>query len=263
MASRTTEWRRRKFGKLLDKRGRNSNDLREDRVSLVGAVVAQLLAQGFATHHGLKTYGQRVGTEREGELKARLTLAMTAGDSAETMAMIEALNHECLKAECGNDRPVWVAPSDAVMNEIRKILSCRFNPDCMALAAAHIGRLNYITRTLKLRGRGYSKLTPCRESSSVNYWKAIDGMNRKTASYWQNTRKVEFMAAMEWLLFLLKKHGFDAIDPPDEVATVLRDDLADAMAGKVLKIPKTDGDIRFADEKQLAKLGMESRRRRD
>jgi hypothetical protein len=238
MASRTTLWRQKKLAKSLDLRGRKTNDARADCFLFVGAVAAQLLTQGFATYAGLKTYGERVGTVREREIKSRLTMAMSAGDAAETSAMIAALNEESMNAQCGDVRPVWVKPADAVMMEI---LATPFNPDCLALAAAYFGKLNYETRHGKLRGIGYSENTRKRESSRVACWKSIDSMNRKTANYWMKERKSDYEKAYLWLGKLLVKHGLSCrpivIDNP---ATLLRDDLADAMGGKVLKVPRAD-----------------------
>ncbi len=244
-------------------RGRKTNDDRADSIAFVGAVVAQVIAQGFATHAGLKTYGERVGTVREREIKSRLTMAMSMGegDTAEALAMIAAWNEESMNAQCGDVRPVWVKPAHAVMKEIEKILSCRFNPDCMALAAASLFEVRYETRHGKLRGFGYSDNAVKRESSRTNWWKAIEGMNRKTAWYWK--QKAEFKSACLWLLTLIKKNGGIINHQPEDITTLLRDDLAHAMMGKVLKVPNTSGDIRFPDEKKLAELGMESRRRRN
>lgn len=237
MESRTTAWRRRKFGTPTDGRGRNLNSERAERLAFVGAVAAQLIAQGFATHSGLKTYGQRVPTEREKDLKNRLSLAMTCGNKPEVERLLVQLGEESQKAVCGDSLAVWVRPPGAVWQAIE---SAPFNADCVALAAAYLGKTLYETRSAKLRGTGYSSSTPRRKREQDTYWKAIEGMTRQTASYWTSARKREYGNALRWLAVLLQGHGL--LDRPirrDDLATISRDDLADILAGKKLRTPKT------------------------
>ena len=238
MSSKTTEWRRRKFGLPADGRGRHSNEERAEKLAFVGAVAAQLIASGAATHYGLKTFGRRVPSSREQELKRELLLVMTAGNAKETKRLLSAVAKESEKAVCGDPRPVWVRPADDVLQAIE---SAPFNPDCLALAAAFVGKLVYVTRNSRLRGVAHSDLTPKRKPAKETCWKAIEGMSRQTASYWKSARKAEYRNAIEWFARMLKRSGLD--DWPEmrrDLATVLRDDLADAMAGEPLKIPKTE-----------------------
>lgn len=238
MSSKTTEWRRRKFGTPADGRGRHSNKDRAERLAFVGAVAAQLIATGAATHYGLKTFGRRVPTSRERELKRELSLVMADGDAKETKRLLAAVAKESGKAVCGDVCPVWARPADDVWQAIE---SAPFNPDCLALAAAFVGKLVYVTRNSRLRGVAHSDLTPKRKPRKETCWQAIDGMNRKTASYWKSARKAEYWKAIAWLGGLLKKNGLDATpEMRRDSATVLRDDLADVMAGEPLKIPKIE-----------------------
>ena len=238
MSSKTTEWRRRKFGTPADGRGRHSNEERAEKLAFVGAVAAQLLASGSATHYGLKICGQRVPTKRECELKSGLSLAMIAGNAKETERLLAAVTKESMKAVFGDTRVAWLRPADDVWQAIE---SASFNPDCLALAAAYIGKLVYVTRNSRLRGVAHSDLAHKRKPAKETCWQGIDGMNRKTASYWKSVRKAEYWQAIAWLGALLKKNGLDATpEMRRDLATVLRDDLADAMAGEPLKIPKTE-----------------------
>lgn len=226
------------MGNPADGRGRHLDSERGERLAFVGAVAAQLLTQGFATHSGLKTYGRRVPTVRETELKKSLSFAMTAGDEREIKRLLAALEKESLRAACGETSPVWVKPSRKVWEAIE---SAPFNADCLALAAAFVGKLVYETRNAKLRGVGHSALTPRRKPRSVKHWKAIDGMSRQTASYWQSARKSEYRDALQWYARMLAAHGLESIpEMRADLATVLRDDLADVLAGDVVKVPITD-----------------------
>lgn len=236
MSSRTTEWRRRKLGNPTDGRGRHLESERGERLAFVGAVAAQLLAQGFATHSGLKVYGRRVPTAKEREIKASLSLAMTAGKSPKRL--LSSLAKESLKATCGDACPVWVSPPGQVWKAIE---SAPFNADCLALGAAFVGKLVYETRNARLRGVGHSALTARRKPSFDKYWKAIEGMSRQTASYWQSARKSEYRDALQWLARMLMTHGLEELpEMRADLATVLRDDLGDALAGRALKAPSTD-----------------------
>jgi len=265
MISRTTAWRRRKFGTPADGRGRHCNDERGERLAFVGAVVAQLIATGSATHHGLKTVSQRVPSDREIVLKHELTLLMTYGDLTSHKARIECLlaelNTESLKADYGDVRVAWVRPTGAVWQEIQDFEG---NADCLSLAVVEglvrIWHLRYAVRHKTLRGVAHSDYAARRNSilqtseetseetsegmgggpaPSKCPWQAIEGMNRKTAHYWKRQRSADFQSAGRWFVELLKKHNaLPTVE--NDLSGMLRDDLADALAGKRLKVPKTE-----------------------
>ncbi|MCX6879858.1 MAG: hypothetical protein NTW21_39545 [Verrucomicrobia bacterium] len=247
MSSKTTAWRRRKFGTPADGRGRHSNEDRAERLAFVGAVAEQLIASGSATHAGLKTYGRRVPSARESELKNGLSLAMTAGDAAETKRLLAAVGKESLRADCGDSRVVWVRPADDVWREIE---TAPFNADCLALAVAETivetGHLRYRVRDARQRGTGHSDYVVRRNDGgfapSRTAWRVIEGMTRQTASYWKTQNKREFEKAKKWLGGFLARHGgLHLVENP--ASGMLRDDLADVLAGKVLKIPKTGASV--------------------
>ncbi len=265
MSSKTTLWRHRKFGTPTDGRGRNSNELRGERLAFVGAVVAQLIETGEATCHGLKVYPRREPSARELKLKRQLfgtadTLgAMDAGDTAETMRLYGELQTEFLRDAGTDAAPIeWRRPSDDVWQKIQAFTG---NADCLALATADAltdcGHLVYRVRSAKLRGEYHSDLKPRRNVALVaadgddshplasgrnapktKPWRLLEGMSRKTLSYWKVQREGDFSAAKIWLGRLLKRHGGLAI-VTSNASGILRDDLADALAGKKLRLPKT------------------------
>lgn len=256
MSSKTTLWRHRKFGTPSDGRGRNSNELRGERLAFVGAVVAQLVETGEATCHGLKTVGLRKGTVREGEIKIRLSLAMTYGDAPETSRLLEELQTESLLAECGDCRVEWWRPADDVWREIQAFTG---NADCLALAVCEVlgaaGHLRYSARHASLRGAWHTDFSAKRNEvfsvadetgepeiggplPSKTPWRIIEGMSKKTASFWKSSRRTEFEIAARWFVGLLKRHSAFPTDSGG-ASGMLRDDLADVLAGKVLKVPRT------------------------
>ena len=226
------------MGNPTDGRGRHLDSERGERLAFVGAVASQLLVQGFATHSGLKAYGQRVPTAKEREIKYSLSIAIAGQDESEVKRLLAAIDEESWKADSGDGRTAWVIPPAAVWKAIE---SAPFNADCLALAAAWFGKLICETRNAKLRGVGHSSLTPRRESSCGKYWKAIEGMSRQTASYWKSKRESEYSAARVWFGKMLVAHGLaSAPAKRADLATVLRDDLKDVRAGRAVKEPRTD-----------------------
>ena len=66
-------------------------------------------------------------------------------------------------------------------------------------------------------------------------------MNRKTASYWKSRREGDFKAALVWFRQLMQRNGLaDWPKQEPDSATVLRDDIADFLAGLPVKMPNTD-----------------------
>lgn len=235
MISRTTAWRRRNFGIPADGRGRHLESERGERLAFVGAVTAQLLAKGSATHSGLKAYGERVPTVREKELKRQFKVAGKVDNAEETKRLLPLIWKESHLATCGDSRPVWAEPPAPVMAAIQ---AAPYNADCLALvAAACLGEIIYKSRDKRLRGMAHDDATPRREKMKPLYWKAIEGMTRQTASYWKNSREHDYEAARKWLAVLLYRHGLTGLpEGRADLATLRRDDLADAMAGLALKV---------------------------
>jgi len=259
--SRTTAWRRRKSGvdedAPRDGRGRHTNAERAERLAFVGAVVAQLIEGGTATHHGLKTCATRLPTERERELKAEISRFATIGEMSavqqKTAARLLAeLGDESQNATISGDVAIsWKRPSDSVWGDVR---ACPHNPDCVALVVVYsmskLGCLSYSVRPKSLRGTFHSDSTPKRNRFALDEsgapapmktpWRVIDGMTRQTASYWKlPNQKTSFNASGRWFFDLLKKHGAMNISPSSATG-ILRDDIKDFLAGKPVKAPKTE-----------------------
>ena len=198
MPSRTTLWRRKKSGGKLSSRGRHTAEERQERLNFVGAVAAQLLETGQASHRGLKKFVSKASLSDGFEF-----------DPLEDL------------------RPKWTKPSPAVWSEIE---SSPHNTDCLALAATYIGKLVAVRRHGSLRGDGVAQpeqhrdSRPRREALFKTHWQAIEGMTKQTAHYWKNRRKDDYENAISWLANLLKRHGLTNI-PARAGATYFRDDI--------------------------------------
>ena len=193
MPSRTTLWRRKKSREGLSSRGRHTKEDRQDRLIFVGAVAAQLLKHGQASHYGLRACPQRIDFDPAKQPKVR-----------------------------------WLTPSDGVWKEIE---ASSHNADCLALAAAFIGKVAFQKRPKSLLGKYHRDTRAKRESSRVIYWQSIPGMTKQTAHYWRERRKLDYQEAVKWLASLLKKHGLRNLPTKGE-ATLIRDDLADYLNGE-------------------------------
>ena len=69
-------------------------------------------------------------------------------------------------------------------------------------------------------------------------WRMIEGMPRQTASYWKASKqKIALDAAGQWFFALLKKHAATNV-MPSSASGLLRDDIADFLAGNPVKLPK-------------------------
>jgi len=197
---------------------------------------------------------------------------MTAGNAKETKRLLAEVAKESLKAVCGDSRVAWVRPADDVWREIQ---SAPFNADLLALVVAegmvNLGQLRYRVRHASQRGTGHSDKVPRRNRAfscepfksdamdddgeaieqddtarplagdyapSKTPWRVIDGMTKQTASFWKRQRKSEFQKAGRWFVGFLTRHGV-GIPVENSASGMLRDDLADVMTGRVLKIPRT------------------------
>lgn len=245
----------------MDGRGRHTNEKRAERLAFVGAVVAQLIESGTATHHGLKTCAMRIPTARESELKLELSLyaplgSLTTKQRETVEGLLAELNDESVKATISGDIATsWKRPPDDVWVDIQ---ACPHNPDCVALVVAYtMAELGYrySVRHKNLRGTFHSDFTPKRSRSTLEElgdsdstktpWRMIEGMTRGTSSYWGTSarnptlkQKTALVTAGKWFFELLKKH--DAINIlPSSASGMLRDDIADFLAGKPVKPPKT------------------------
>lgn len=181
-----------KSGGKLSPRGRHTAEDRQERLNFVGAVVAQLLERGQATHHGLKKYLS--GT--------------TEFDPREAF---------------GAQRPNWSKPSPAVWGEIE---ASPHNADCLAIAAAYIGKLVAVKRHGSLRGKQHFDSRPQREGSNMTYWQAIEGMTKQTAHYWKKRREKDYSKAFLWLAMLLKRNGLS--ESPAKAGATVRKTFAEA-----------------------------------
>ena len=190
MPSRTTLWRRKKSGGKLSRRGRHTEEERQERLNFIGAVVAQLLESGHATHHGLKKY----------------LSGATEFDPREAFE---------------GQRITWAKPIKAVWDMIE---AAPHNADCLAIAAAYIGKLVAVKRHGSLRGKQHLDSRPQREGSNMIYWQAIEGMTKQTAHYWRERRKSDYDKTVKWLAMLLKRHGLSE-SPAKGEATYFRDDI--------------------------------------
>ena len=227
MPSRTTLWRYRTgrvkltAGGAPSTRGGKTSEARFEMFRFVGAVVAQLLAYGYATESGLKVYP-------------------SASDRNRARGPVK-----------------WLEPEPAVLESI---LQSEINPDCLALAAALVGQLVRHVRPASQAGTTHVESGPRRESSrhrDLN-WKAVSGMNRKTAWYWRITRKEDSEKAKHWLWALLKKNGFESRFDADEAlaaGTQSRDDLSKIIEGKTVRINRHDPDYSPAAPHYSVKRG--------
>jgi hypothetical protein len=221
MPSRTTLWRRKKSGGKLSSRGRHTAEDRQERLNFVGAVVAQLLETGQASHRGLKKMVSKASLSGGFEFDPREDL-----------------------------RPKWAKPSAAVWNEIE---SSPHNADCLALAAAYMGQIIAICRHGSLRGKGaippkpHSDFRPQREASKNIHWQAIEGMTKQTKHYWLSRRKGDFVSAGKWLHSLLFRNGFTE-RPIAGNPTYFRDDidylLTRIVRGKELEFEDREREYR-------------------
>ena len=198
-----------------------------------GAVAAQLLKNGVATHYGLKPCPEII--QREPLVRRRNADGSIVHPRVLYLNPDGNISH--LKAPVG-----WATPAPGVWDEI---LACEFNSDCLALAAAVVGQLVIQVRPSRSNLTSYTDFAPCRESSRHRdlTWKAVPGMTKETASYWRTRRKADLDKAKRWFWEMLKSHGFESRHDPDEaiaLGTQQRPDLSRVLEGKTIPINRHD-----------------------